>query len=71
MALLVKRGLTKKFDFKSNSDWDWQFYLKGIWLAHLEAAQCAVLEISIMHGISCPRSCCSGRSHVVEVRKKK
>jgi hypothetical protein len=73
MALLVvKRGPTKtrKIDFNSNSDWDWQAYLKRTWLAHLEAAQSDVLETSIMRGISCPRSCCSARTFVVEVRKR-
>jgi hypothetical protein len=68
--LVVKRGPTKEID-KSISDWDWRAHLQRTWLAHLEAAQTAVLEKSILQGVSCPRSCCSGRTFVVEMRNKK
>jgi hypothetical protein len=72
MALLVvKGGATKKFALKPNLVSDWQTHLKRTWLAHLEAAQCAVPEASVMHGVSCPRACCSSRTYLAEVRRTK
>jgi len=70
MALLVvKRGPTKTV--KKFLSTDWQALLDRTWLAHLEAAHSVVLEKSIIHGVSCARSCCSSRTFMAEVRKRK
>lgn len=68
MALLVKRGPVKSEPTKL---WDNQVYLQAIWLDHLKNSKSGILEGSVRHGISCSTKCCTSRTFMVEVRKKK
>lgn len=60
--------LTKK---ENNQSWDFQAELKSTWSEHLRYDNSGIYESSMQHGISCPTKCCSSRTFMVEVRKRK
>ena len=59
--------LTKK---SNDQSWDYQIYLHSLWLDHLKNDNSGIYESSIIHGVDCPRGCCS-HIFTMEVRKKK